>query len=295
MGELETVLSGSRPDEAVRPRRWRIDSHALLMLPAALLMAACFAWPVISLLAHSFTEPAVGIGNYRLLVSHPVFVRVLWNTVVISASVDLFCCLIGYPVAYTMATAGPRLRRILIFVVLIPFWSSVLVRSFAWIVLLQRNGLVNDVLVGIGLLSEPARLVYNRTGVLIGMVQILLPFMIFPLYTTMSKIDPNYGQAAATLGATPVRGFLRVYLPLSLPGVVTGCVLVFVVALGYFIVPVLLGGPGDTMVAQLIESQVADFGNWGLAGALSAVLLAGTCITLGVILHTYGARSVWRR
>jgi putative spermidine/putrescine transport system permease protein len=126
-------------------------------------------------------------------------------------------------------------------------------------------------------------------------VQILLPFMIFPLYTAMSKIDPDYGQAAATLGATPVRGFLRIYLPLSLPGVVTGCVLVFVVALGYYIVPALLGGLGDTMVAQLIESQVADFGNWGLAGALSAVLLAGTCVTLGMVLHAYGARSVWRR
>ena len=257
-------------------------------------MAVCFAWPVLHLLGQSFTQPHLGLGNYRALVTHTVFARVLWNTVVISASVCVCCVLIGYPVAYTMAGAQPAMRRLLVFMVLIPFWSSVLVRSFAWLVLLQRNGLVNDALTGIGLLHQPARLVYNRLGVLVGMVQILLPFMIFPLYTTMARIDPAYGQAAATLGAPPVRGFLRVYLPLTVPGILTGSVLVFVIALGYYIVPALLGGIGDSMVAQVIEAQVADFGNWGLAGALSAVLLAGTCITLALVLRIYGVRNVWR-
>ncbi len=280
---------------AGRSRLRRIDGNLLLVLPAALLMAACFAWPVARLLVQSISQPVWGLGNYRALVSHPVFIRVLWNTVVISASVDLCCLLIGYPVAYTMATVPPHIRRLLVFMILIPFWSSVLVRSFAWMVLLQRNGLVNDVLVGIGLLQQPAQLVYNRIGVLIGMVQILLPFMIFPLYTTMARIDPAYVQAAATLGAPPARSFRRVYLPLTLPGVLTGGVLVFVIALGYYIVPALLGGLGDTMVAQLIEQQVADFGNWGMAGTLSAVLLAGTCVTLALILRVYGVRNAWRR
>ncbi|MFI5002256.1 MAG: ABC transporter permease [Reyranellales bacterium] len=236
-----------------------------------------------------------GLVNYRLLIEKPIFLRVLWNTVSISATVDFFCLLIGYPVAYTMATANPRFRRILIFVVLVPFWTSILVRSFAWMVLLQKKGLINGMMMAVGLLHEPVPLIYNRTGVLIGMVQILLPFMIFPLYATMTRIDGIYAQAAATLGAPPVRNFVRVYLPLSLPGVLTGSVLVFIIALGYYITPALLGGLGDTMIAQLIEAQIADFGNWGLAGALSAVLLAGTGITVALILKTYSVRSVWKR
>jgi putative spermidine/putrescine transport system permease protein len=291
---LEAILSRPSPTVGVQRHSHRIDPYSLLVLPAALLMAVCFAWPVLRLLAMSVSQPVWGFGNYKTLLTHPVFARVLWNTVVISATVDLCCLLIGYPVAYTMASARPGLRRALIFVVLIPFWSSALVRTFAWMVLLQRNGLVNDVLVGIGLLRQPAQLVYNRVGVLIGMVQILLPFAIFPLYTAMVRIDPSYGQAAATLGAPPVRSFLRIYLPLTLPGALTAGVLVFVIALGYYIVPALLGGLGDVMVAQVIEQQVADFGNWGLAAAVSAVLLAGMLITLALILRSYGTRSLWR-
>lgn len=272
---------------------WR-DPALLLVLPAALLMTACFAWPVGRLLLQSVTQPQPGLENYRALITHDVFRLVLWNTAGIAASVDLLCLLIAYPVAYTMATTSPRRRRLLVFVVLIPFWSSVLVRSFAWMVLLQRHGLVNDMLLGIGLLRQPAQLIYNRIGVLIGMVHVLLPFMIFPLFTTMARIDPGLSSAAATLGASPVRAFLRVYAPQTLPGVVTGGSLVFVIALGYYIIPALLGGPGETMVAQVIEQQVADYGNWGVAGMLAAVLLAGTGLTLGLVLHVYRARSRWR-
>jgi putative spermidine/putrescine transport system permease protein len=275
--------------------RGRIDGNLLLVLPAALLMAVCFIWPLLKLLGLSFSQPAPSLGNYEALFTRPLYLRVLWNTVVISASVDLCCLLIGYPIATIMATSAPRLRRLLIFMVLIPFWSSVLVRSFAWMVLLQRNGLINDMLIGIGMIQQPARLVYNRVGVLIGMVQILLPFMIFPLFTTMSRIDPAYARAASTLGAGPVRGFLRVWLPLTLPGVLTGSVLVFVIALGYYIVPALLGGFGDTMVAQVIEQQVADFGNWGMAGSLSVALLVGTGLMLALIMRLYGSANVWRR
>ena len=295
MGDVEAVVT--RPGQGIVYLSWRrrIDGNLLLVLPAALLMLACFILPLLKLLGLSFSQPSPGFGNYEALVTRPIYVRVLWNTVVISASVDVFCLLIGYPVATIMATSSPRMRRILIFMVLIPFWSSVLVRSFAWMVLLQRNGLINDMLIGIGMIQRPAQLVYNRVGVLIGMVQILLPFMIFPLFTTMSRIDPAYARAAATLGAGPVRGFLRVWFPLTLPGVLTGGVLVFVIALGYYIVPALLGGFGDTMVAQVIEQQVADFGNWGMAGTLSVALLAGTAVMLALIMRVYGSANVWRR
>jgi len=159
----------------------------------------------------------------------------------------------------------------------------------------KRNGLINDMLIGLGLLQHPAQLVYNRIGVLIGMVQILLPFMIFPLFTVMSRIDPSFARAAATLGAGPVRGFLRVYFPLTLPGVFTGGALVFVLALGYYIVPALLGGLGETMIAQVIEQQVADFGNWGMGGALSASLLVCAGIVLAVVMRLYGWKNAWRQ
>jgi putative spermidine/putrescine transport system permease protein len=192
--------------------------------------------------------------------------------------------LLGYPIAYTMAHAGERLRRLLIFVVLIPFWSSILVRTFAWMVLLQQKGLINKTLIEyLGLIDEPLTLIYNRTGVLIGMSHILLPFMVLPLYSVLTRIEPSLAQAAASLGAPPYRNFVRIYLPLSLPGLVAGGVLVFVIGLGYYITPALLGGPGDTMIAQLIEMQVAEFGRWGLAGALAIVLLLGTTISFALV------------
>jgi putative spermidine/putrescine transport system permease protein len=296
MGELEAVLSRAGEGDAIAPSaRRRIDPYLLLVAPAGLLLLVCFGYPVLELLARSVLEPTVGLANYQRLIEQPLFVRVLGNTVAISCTVAGFCLLIGYPVAYTMARAGPRLRRLLIFVILVPFWTSILVRSFAWMVLLQKKGLINSMLLGLGLLQEPAQLAYNRIGVIIDMVQILLPFMIFPLYSVMARIDPIFSQAAATLGASPVRAFLRIYWPLSLPGVATGTVLVFVIALGYYITPALLGGIGDVMIAQLIQRQIGDFGNWGLAGALSAVLLAGTLLLLAAIHKSYRLGSGWKR
>ena len=220
--------------------------------------------------------------------ARPVYLQVFWNTVSVSLWVTLLALLIGYPVAYTMAHAGERLRRLLLFVVLVPFWTSILVRTYAWMVLLQRNGLVNTALIELGLSDEPLALVYNRVGLLIGMVQVQLPFMILPVYAVLTRIDRSYEQAAATLGAPPMRSFLRIYLPLSLPGVLTGCGLVFVTSLGYFIIPALLGGRQDVMLAQLILGQIENFGNWGLAGALSVVLLAGTAVTLAAVRRLAG-------
>jgi putative spermidine/putrescine transport system permease protein len=174
----------------------------------------------------------------------------------------------------------------LIFAVLIPFWSSILVRTFGWLVLLQQRGLINRWLMNLGLTDTPITMVHSRVGVLVGMVHILLPFMVLPLYAVMLRINPSYTQAAASLGATPVRNFWRVYLPLSWPGVVNGTVLVFVSGLGYFITPALLGGAGDTMIAQLIEIQVSEFGQWGIAGALALVLLFGVGVTFALLFRT---------
>ena len=261
----------------------RLGGRTLLILPPLLLVLVFFGWPVSRLLLRSVSDPVWGLQNYEALLRSPVYGLVLWNTIAISGTVTLLCLLLGYPLAYAMARAGPRMRRLLIFIVLLPFWTSVLVRTFAWMVLLQRNGIVNKTLIETGLISDPLRLIYNRTGVLIGMTHVLLPFMVLPLYAVMQRIDPNYGAAASSLGAPPVQSFYRVYLPLSMPGVVTGCVLVFVSGLGYYITPALLGGPGDLMLAQIIETQVAEFGRWGFAGALAVVLLGATALAFGLL------------
>lgn len=264
----------------------RIDSRGWLVAPAAALVFIVFAYPVFWLLLRSISDPVWGLQNFQVLIDHPVYLRALGNTVVVSGTVTCLCLLLGYPLAYTIANAGPRVRRLLVFAVLIPFWTSLLVRTFAWMVLLQRNGLINQTLLQLGLIDRPMTLIYNRIGVIIGMVHILLPFMILPLYSVLTRIDPSYTSAAASLGAPPVRNFLRIYLPLSLPGVLTGTVLVFVIGLGYYITPALLGGPGDTMIAQLIEAQVAEFGSWGIGGALAVILLLGTSMTFVLVQRT---------
>lgn len=262
-----------------------------LAAPALLLIGAVFLVPVGWLLLRSLSDPRWGLQNYAAVFAHPVYLRVFWNTIVIAGSVTALCLLIGYPVAYTMAHAGERGRRFLVFVILIPFWTSLLVRTYAWLVLLQQNGLVNRVLVDSGLVAAPLQLVYNRLGVLIDMVQVQLPFMVLPLYAVLSRIHPRYGQAAATLGAPPVAEFRRVYLPLSLPGVFTGCALVFITSLGYYITPALLGGRQDLMIAQLILIQIGDFGNWGLAAALAIILLFGAAVTLALFYRILAARQ----
>ncbi len=257
-----------------------------LVLPALALLVVVFAYPVGSLLLRSVTEPRLGFQNFVALFTQTVYARALLNTVIISASVTLICLLAGYPLAYSIAQAKGRMRRLLVFAVLVPFWTSILVRTFAWLVLLQTKGVINRTILWLGLTDEPITMVHNRIGVLVGMVHILLPFMVLPLYSVMVRISDVYTQAAASLGATPVRNFLRVYLPMSWPGVANGTVLVFVMGLGYFITPALLGGAGDTMIAQLIETEVSQFGQWGIAGALSLVLLFGVGVTFALLFRT---------
>lgn len=266
-----------------------IDKRSWLVAPAVALVLIVFVYPVFWLLLRSFSDPHWGFQNFRALVDRPVYLRALANTVIVSGSVTFFCLLLGYPLAYTIANAGSRVRRLLVFAVLIPFWTSLLVRTFAWMVLLQQKGLINQALLRLGLIDQPLTLIYNRVGVIIGMVHILLPFMVLPLYSVLTRIDPSYTSAAASLGAHPLSNFLRIYLPLSLPGVLTGTVLVFAIGLGYYITPALLGGPGDTMIAQLIEMQVSEFGRWGLAGALAVILLIGTSVTFVLVQRVIAA------
>jgi putative spermidine/putrescine transport system permease protein len=272
----------------------RIDNRIWLLVPPLLLLLVAFIGPVTWLLSRAFTQPTPGLGNFIELWEHPVYLRVIWNTVLISAITTPVCVAIGFPVAHAMTYASPRTRRWLIFLVLLPFWTSLLVRTFATVILLQRNGPLNAILLGLGFIGQPLPLLYNMTGLLIGAVRVLLPFVIFPLHASMMKIEPAYMQAALTLGADPVRAFFRVYLPLTLPGLMTGATLVFISVLGYFVTPAMLGGVRQLMVAQLIQDQIGQFGNWGIAGALSLILLLTTAVLLGVLHATVGLKAVAR-
>ena len=243
-------------------------------------MAVVFAVPVGALLMRSASDPVWGLQNFRSLWEEPVYASLIRNTVQISLATTIGCILLAYPFAHVMATQ-PRLTRLLTLVVLIPFWSSILVRSFAWMVLLQNNGIINESLLWLGVIGQPLELIFNRTGVLIGMVHVLLPFVVFPLYGSIRAMDPALMPAAACLGAGPVRAFLRVQLPLTLPGLATGAVLVFVMALGFFITPALLGGRRDAVIARMIQLQVSQLGDWGMAATLSLVLLVATLLLLG--------------
>jgi putative spermidine/putrescine transport system permease protein len=277
----------NRPDAGVLApaARGRLQlGVAALVVPAALFLLITFVYPVGLLLLRSFSFPTWGPQNYATIFQETIYLRVLANTVVISAAVTAITLLLGYPYAYLMAMGSPVTQRVMAFVVLVPFWTSILVRTYAWLVLLQRRGLVNRALEWSGLISEPLDLVHNRVGVYIGMSQILLPFMVFPLFAVMSRIDRSHLQAASNLGASPRRVFLRIFLPLSLPGVIAGALLVFILSLGYYITPALLGGPGDIMIAQLIQEQIGEFGEWGVGAALAAVLLLGT-VLLSLLLN----------
>jgi putative spermidine/putrescine transport system permease protein len=291
---LRTDGDGTPPALPRRSTAGRLDPRIWLLLPAVLLLVVAFISPVGMLLSRAFTQPQTGVQNFIDLWERRGFLQVLRNTVMIAAIATPICVLIGFPVAHAMTHGSARLRRWLIFIVLVPFWTSLLVRTFANVILLQRNGPLNAVLVGLGLTVEPLPLLYNMTGLLFGAVQVLLPFVIFPLHAAMLRIDPTYMQAALTLGAGPVRAFLRVYLPLTVPGLLTGATLVFISTLGYYVTPAMLGGPRQTMIAQLIQDQIAQFGNWGIAGALSLLLLLVSGVMLLLLQLAVGRNAVAR-
>ncbi len=207
---------------------------------------------------------------------------ILARTFQISFVVTLLCLLLASPLAYWLSTLPERKANVLMILVLVPFWTSILVRVAAWIVLLQSEGLVNGALLGIGVISEPLALLFNRTGVIISMVHILLPFMILPLYSVMKSVPPTYVRAAVSLGSAPLAAFMRVYVPQTFPGVGAGALLVFILSIGYYITPALLGGADDQMLSYYIARYTNVEVNWGMACALGALLLATTLVLYGV-------------
>jgi ABC-type spermidine/putrescine transport system permease subunit I len=190
----------------------------------------------------------------------------------------MVCLALGYPLAYVLATRRPRTAQLLMIIVVLPFFTSIIVRTYAWMVLLGRNGIVNQYLMTLGFTDKPLLLLYNQGGVVIGMSYVLLPYMVLTVYSVMRSIDPRLVRAAHSLGASRLQAFRRVFLPLSLPGIAGGTLLVFILSLGFFITPALMGGPGDMMIAMLIEREVEITLNWSFASALAVILLALTLV-----------------
>ncbi len=243
-------------------------------LPALLLLFIFFLFPVVRMLG--FSLEGGSLDWYAKALGEGLYLRVFWNTFEIALLVTAFCLLLGYPLGFLMATTTPLWATVGFIFVLLPLWTSVLVRTYAWMVLLGRNGVFNRLLIDSGVVEDPLPLLHNFTGVLIGMVHVLLPYMVLPVYGAVRRVDPAIVAAAEGLGASSWRIFWRIYLPLTLNGIFAGAVIVFVLSLGFYITPALLGGGRVMMIAVLIEQQVRETLNWPFAAALSAVLLAFT-------------------
>jgi ABC-type spermidine/putrescine transport system permease subunit I len=253
-----------------------------LTMPYLVLVGAMIIIPIGWLFFLSFIgrDGSFSFENYERMLNSRAYFRIFITTFKISMLTTLFCALLGYPLAYFMSQISRKWASICMIGVLIPFWTSLLVRTYAWLVLLQKKGLVNDIAIDLGLIAEPIKFVHNTSGTLIGMVHIMLPFLILPLYANMRAIDSHCIKAASSLGATPTRAFWTVFFPLSIPGLLAGLLIVFVLCLGFYVTPAVLGGGKVIMAAMKISSNIELYFSWGAASALGVVLLVVTMIIL---------------
>jgi len=277
-------------------RDQRQEGRQLLMLcsPGMLLAFLLLCLPIGWLFWFSFVDAtgSATLEHYNRIWNEGAYVQIFLVTFETSLLVTAICVLLGYPVAYCLSQMSQKWSGIVMLGVLVPFWTSLLVRTYAWLVLLQRKGVINNLLVDSGLIHQPLPLVNNLTGTIIGMVHIMVPFLVLPLYASMRSIDGTYLRAAANLGASPVKAFWQVYLPLSLPGLVAGVVLTFILCLGFYITPAVLGGGRVQFIAQRIQTSVNLYPTWGPASALGVVLLV---LTLTILLVSQLLLNRWRR
>jgi ABC-type spermidine/putrescine transport system permease subunit I len=258
---------------------------ALMMAPALLMLTLVFALPIawflVAVLGELGSLPKLTAEVADMLSSRAVRMAML-NTNLISATVTVLTLIIGYPLAYALTTARGFSFVLIICAILLPYFTSVVVRTYSWMVLLGRNGLINQTLIKTGIIGAPLDLMYNRLGVIIGMTYVLLPYMVLALYAAMRSIDPSLMRAARGLGAGAVDAFRWIFFPLTLHGVVAGTLTVFILAIGFFVTPALMGGPADVMIATLIEREVEISLNWPLAALMSIALLAATLMLFAI-------------
>ena len=272
-------------------RQGRREQWSLLSLatPALIVVFLVVVIPVGWLFYLSFLggDGEFSLEHYQKMLKYKSYKRTFITTFEVSFLTTLICIVIGYPLAYFLAQLPSRLAGLLLLTVLLPFWTSLLVRTYAWLVLLQRKGILNDFAIDLGLWEAPVKLVHNMTGTLIGMAHIMLPFLVLPLYNAMKKIDRDLMQAAANLGASPTRAFWQVYFPLSMPGMVAGSLIVFVLCLGFYVTPAVLGGGRVIMVSTQITAILENQYDWGAASALGVVLLIATIGVLVLVARVF--------
>ncbi|WP_137124384.1 ABC transporter permease [Roseomonas sp. HF4] len=264
-----------------------------LILPAFLLLVVFYVAPILQVLAISVTEPEPGLGNYERLFTSGAVQRVIVTTLRICLITTVLALLLGYAIAYAITLASPRARGWWILAVLVPLWISVLVRAFAWVTLLRRQGLVNNTLMEAGIISEPLPLVWNEFGIVVGMVHYMVPFAVLPMLASMREIDPRLLAAARGLGGSRGQVFRRVFLPLSMPGVIAAAVLVFIFTLGFYITPAILGGGKTLMVAEWIGLQILDLIRWGLGTMMATMLVVAILVTLAVFSRIVDLRRIF--
>jgi putative spermidine/putrescine transport system permease protein len=262
-------------------RSGKVDA-SFLALPAAAFLIVWFLIPLIRFFILAFEGAGGPLGTFQALVQSEVYLRIFVNTMLVAAIVTAFTLVLAWPVAYLLSRLSGLLFVVVLYCVLFPIWISVLVRTFSWMMLLERNGPINRTLIDIGVINQPLPLLFNTTGEMIGMVHVMLPYAILPLYAAMSRIDRRLLLASDGLGAGLLDTFRFVYFPLSLPGLLGGATFVFLLSLGFFITPALLGGANAVTLSMLIASFVNERLAWDLASAASVVLLALTLVVLGI-------------
>lgn len=270
-----------RVDAAAQSARGRLPLAAALpfLAPLAILLGFVFLLPVGRFLASSVLEPSPGFGRYARLVADPFYIEIILRTARIAIATTLLSLLLGYPIAALMRTLSGWRAALVTASVLLPMWTSALIRSYAWIEILQRGGIINSLLLSLGVIERPLNLLYTEGAVLVAMTHVLLPFMILPIHAALRNTPPDLDRAASNLGATEFQRFRFVTWPLSLPGVFAGSLMVFILAFGFYITPALVGGPKVLTIAMLVTQQAFELNDWPFAAALSAILLA---MTLGL-------------
>jgi putative spermidine/putrescine transport system permease protein len=262
---------------------FRVNPYWLFVSPLLMMIVVLYAYPIFKVLLISFTDPNFGFQNYQRLFTNSSIHHMMLTTLKICTITTILSMLLGYFVAYAMIHVGKRHRLWILFFILVPFWVSVLARAFSWLMLLHSNGIINNLFLNFGFITEPLELVRNQMGVIIGMVHYLIPYAVLPLFANMQGIDKRLVTAARGLGAGPFKAFCQVFLPLTLPGIIGAGVLVFILTLGFFVTPTILGGGKTVMIAEYVSVQILQIMHWGVGAMLSVVLLASIAILFMVL------------
>lgn len=262
-----------------------------LILPALTIMIVFYIWPLLGIWVISVNEPVVGLENYVKMAESSTIRTSFVITFRVALITTTGCLILGYIVAYAISNFAGRVKPLMVALVLLPFWVSVLIRSFSWIVLLGRSGIVNEALRGAGIIDSPLRLMHNEFGVILAMIHVMLPFAVLPLMANMRGISGSYVDAARGLGASEWTAFRQVYFPQTMPGVMSGALLVFVLSLGFYVTPALLGGGRVLMISEYITYQIQEFLNWGLGSAASVALLVATALVILIAARFINLRS----